>query len=346
MHLVIILWNFCKKTMGCPKLSILDEQYKRTEIKVSCNNLTSDFCVENAGSYRLFGQIISEYRSDWMLDTIPRFLFNAKEKDSESGLLYYGARYYSDVDLTYRSRDNCFEKVPFFSPYAQCFNNPVKLIDPDGNFPMGMHADMVRTAFSAGASPTSTQTLARYNMVEKIATGASTRADIRFFNKPTVHMDGMKGTASIAKRYNMVKDIFNLQMNSKYHEEAGTSLHTISDFYSHSNYIPLYSEYASNNGLSMDINDIPTFSEAQKNPALMKFIKEKGGLKTGTFKNIIYDRNTNDPDAHGNMNLDDNGPQCFGSFPYDMENMRGPTLHDAARATAQKELNTLAEPYK
>jgi RHS repeat-associated protein len=65
-----------------------------------------------------------------MLDTIPRYLFNAKELDEESGMYYYEARYYAPP--TFISRDPLFEKCPFMSPYAYCNNNPVIYIDPDG----------------------------------------------------------------------------------------------------------------------------------------------------------------------------------------------------------------------
>ena len=89
--------------------------------------------LKQAVLYTPWGSIISEYRQDWMLDTIPRFLFNAKELDEESGMYYYSARYYAPP--TFISRDPMFEKYPSISPYAYCLNNPVILIDPDGRSP-------------------------------------------------------------------------------------------------------------------------------------------------------------------------------------------------------------------
>ena len=146
--------------MGCIKLSILDEQYRKPEIKVCSrrNELTSDFsdinvrsclvhgnhlsstqlitdmygAVSQAVLYAPFGQIISEYRSDWMLDTIPRFLFNSKPFDEESGLYDYGRRLLDPKWGGFISRDELFEKYFFISPYAYCLNNPVVYIDPDG----------------------------------------------------------------------------------------------------------------------------------------------------------------------------------------------------------------------
>ena len=63
-----------------------------------------------------------------------RFTFTGKEKDSESGFYYFGARYY-DCDLSglFLSVDPMADKYPSMSPYAYCAWNPVKLIDPMGD---------------------------------------------------------------------------------------------------------------------------------------------------------------------------------------------------------------------
>ena len=62
-----------------------------------------------------------------------RFAFAGKEKDLETGLSYFGARYY-DADLTtgWLSVDPMANKYPSMSPYNYCALNPVKLVDPDG----------------------------------------------------------------------------------------------------------------------------------------------------------------------------------------------------------------------
>lgn len=56
-----------------------------------------------------------------------------KEKDSESGYHYFGARYYDSEALTgWLSVDPMSDKYPSMSPYNYCAWNPVKLVDPDG----------------------------------------------------------------------------------------------------------------------------------------------------------------------------------------------------------------------
>ena len=56
-----------------------------------------------------------------------------KERDSETGFSYFGARYYdSDLMTGWLSIDPLADKYPNISPYAYCAWNPIRLVDPDG----------------------------------------------------------------------------------------------------------------------------------------------------------------------------------------------------------------------
>ena len=69
----------------------------------------------------------------------PSSNFNGKEKDCESGFHYYGARYYWSELLTgWLSVDPMADKYPGISPYAYCAWNPVKYIDPNGEWIPGL----------------------------------------------------------------------------------------------------------------------------------------------------------------------------------------------------------------
>jgi RHS repeat-associated protein len=52
--------------------------------------------------------------------------------DEETGLYYYGARYYDSRISLWLSTDPMQEKYPGTSVFAYCANNPVKYTDPDG----------------------------------------------------------------------------------------------------------------------------------------------------------------------------------------------------------------------
>ena len=89
--------------------------------------------ITQALLYAPFGEIVNEYNPGWSSNRVPKYSFNAKELDEENGMYYYSARYYAPP--TFISRDPLFEKYPSISPYAYCANNPMKYIDPNGEFP-------------------------------------------------------------------------------------------------------------------------------------------------------------------------------------------------------------------
>ena len=60
------------------------------------------------------------------------FTFSAKERDPETGLSYFGSRYYSSDLSIWLSVDPMSDKYPSLSPYVYCADNPVKLVDPNG----------------------------------------------------------------------------------------------------------------------------------------------------------------------------------------------------------------------
>ena len=80
--------------------------------------------------YAPFGEITTEYNINFGNNVIPKYSFNAKELDEETGMYYYEARYYKPPVFT--SRDPMFEKYFWMTPYAYCANNPVKYVDPSG----------------------------------------------------------------------------------------------------------------------------------------------------------------------------------------------------------------------
>ena len=60
------------------------------------------------------------------------YTFSAKERDSETGLSYFGSIYYSSDLSIWLSVDPMAAKYPSLSPYVYCANNPIKLVDPNG----------------------------------------------------------------------------------------------------------------------------------------------------------------------------------------------------------------------
>ena len=83
--------------------------------------------VSQHTEYIAFGEILfDEHNTE---HTMP-YLFNGKELDSETGLYYYGARYYDPRVSIFLNVDPLAEKT--MTPYAYTNNNPIMLVDPDG----------------------------------------------------------------------------------------------------------------------------------------------------------------------------------------------------------------------
>jgi len=76
--------------------------------------------------------------------------FSAKEKDLETGLSYFGSRYYSSDLSIWLSVDPMSDKYASTSPYAYCRNNPIILVDPDGEFDTRAEARQYRKEHHTG----------------------------------------------------------------------------------------------------------------------------------------------------------------------------------------------------
>ena len=77
--------------------------------------------------------VLPQYSVQYSLLTAnSSFTFSAKEKDSETGLSYFGSRYYSSDLSIWLSVDPMSDKYASLSPYVYCANNPVRLVDPNG----------------------------------------------------------------------------------------------------------------------------------------------------------------------------------------------------------------------
>ena len=87
-------------------------------------NATQFVCYKPYGE-ALVDEHNTSYEQPWK--------FNGKELDAETGLYYYGARYYEPVLAMWYGVDALAEKYPNKGGYVYCNNNPIKIIDPDGN---------------------------------------------------------------------------------------------------------------------------------------------------------------------------------------------------------------------
>ena len=73
-----------------------------------------------------------------------RVKLNAKELDEETGMYYYGARYYEPRLSLWMSVDPLAEKYVFWGVYTYCYDSPLNHIDVEGLFPIGFVTQYTR----------------------------------------------------------------------------------------------------------------------------------------------------------------------------------------------------------
>lgn len=107
--------------------------------------------------------------------------FSSKERDVETGLSYFGARYYSSDLSIWLSVDPMSGKYPSTSPYAYCRNNPIVLVDIDGEFDTRSEARQYRKEHHTGGriftNASSDNFSGDYSIINKKARLSYTRPD-------------------------------------------------------------------------------------------------------------------------------------------------------------------------
>jgi RHS repeat-associated protein len=276
--------------------------------------------------YHPYGKSISD------LSTAPtsqpyKYGGNEAEGMFKLNFLDFHARQYKEPHFT--TMDPFCEIIPSVSPYAYCLGNPIMFTDKAGRFPMGIHGTMTYNAFRGTGIP--------LGIISQVARGSSVIADIFGMGNDEIHLDNMGGINDISAAYYAAISGFNSNMAQGNYLIAGVYLHTIADFYSHSNYVSLYSAFVgeSNGKYSYNVDKIPIFTDALQNPEFLKFVDKQGGLKTGTFS--LLDPWSEEEGSHYMMNLDKNKSEAGGK-PYNENNPNGATMHEVARKLAERDL--------
>lgn len=136
-------------------------------------------------------------------------------------------------------------------------------------------------------------------------------SDVVLMLKESVHLDNHWGNDKLIKAYKGAIEGFHRNIAKKRYIRAGVNLHTIGDFYAHSNFIDIYSLYAQQQKRPMEKDDIPGFSKLMDNKEFLSFAKSQGELRTGSY-GLISDliekifKTKPKEGSHTLMNLDSN----------------------------------------
>ncbi|MEE1215614.1 MAG: RHS repeat-associated core domain-containing protein, partial [Bacteroidaceae bacterium] len=94
--------------------------------------INSSGTVQETNHYYPFGGVFAS------TGNVQPYKYNGKELDAKKGLNWYdyGARHYDATLGRWFAVDPLAEKMYSWSPYAYCFNNPMKYVDEEGKLPL------------------------------------------------------------------------------------------------------------------------------------------------------------------------------------------------------------------
>ena len=112
-----------------------------SNIRYQYNNHLGSACLELDDSasiisyeeFHPFGTTSYRSGSSESEVSLKRYKYVGKERDEETGLYYYGARYYASWIGRFVSVDPLQDKYPYYTPYQYAGNKPVTMLDIDGN---------------------------------------------------------------------------------------------------------------------------------------------------------------------------------------------------------------------
>ena len=98
----------------------------------ACLELDSSAAIISYEEYHPFGTTSYRAGSSQTEVSLKRYKYCGKERDEETGLYYYGARYYAAWIGRFVSVDPLQFKYPYYTPYQYAGNKPISYIDLDG----------------------------------------------------------------------------------------------------------------------------------------------------------------------------------------------------------------------
>gem|GEM_PF-4308019 len=307
-----------------------DYRYSVTNLTISAGSIIESY------DYKVYGERIS---SGSGLTTIG---YTGQRHDVETGLMYFKNRYYSTSMGSFVTRDP-LEYVDGMSMYLGYFGGQGR--DPKGKFnvyyhgkvthdvlkELGYDLDQIALVVSENyKTDIYSELLNIQNVADYLKNKYSkSREDIEAYKKliQSMHFDNLKSIDDIKKHWEMVtsklKDncakcdpLLNLMM-------LGMILHSVQDFYAHSNFVDL----AVKAGYTKD--NMVTYNQWQKSETQIPLDSD---LFTGQ-----YPADHADPKGHDIMNKDS---------PFNLEKEPGHKLHNEAIAAATKGTKEMVKKFE
>ncbi len=219
-----------------------------------------------------------------------------KWKSRYSGY-HYDARYYDPQLCRWHVVDPADE---FHSPFVYSHNDPINFLDIDGNFERPIHSEITQaTLLNANK---------KYDKYKNAIIAGSQSIDI-IGAFDDFHFDGRQNYKEVVLTWNSIYNklsTINLEKNELMPSVLGYTLHTIQDFYAHSNYVELFVKYYVKKHKTMP-EEVPIFSEGMKNDEFREnyLVPELRTGDYGIFTDLYYwISGIENPNSHRAMNKD------------------------------------------
>ncbi|MFA8344338.1 MAG: RHS repeat-associated core domain-containing protein [Rhodothermaceae bacterium] len=102
--------------------------------------ISEDGTVSSAQDYTPYGEYLRSSVTGVGKD---KYKFTEKERDTETGLDYFGARYYNSKTGLWLAVDPLADKYPGWSPFNYVENDPLNYVDPNGEFKVKWYGKQV-----------------------------------------------------------------------------------------------------------------------------------------------------------------------------------------------------------
>jgi RHS repeat-associated protein len=249
--------------------------------------------------------------------SLKRYKYVGKERDEETGLYYYGARYYAGWICRFVSVDPLQHKYPYYTPFQYAGNKPISYIDLDGleeaspellmtpsidPYMQKYHPEAVNTSFakplpsflSSGRKPRSRYEQAGMGLLNTLAGLSIAVAGFSIAASTSVTVAGaiggiamgMAGLGQMAIGIAQLTDAFT---NEENHVPPVSGLGEMIGYgISEKTGDPTYRAI----GMGLDMGSSAGFGAAKTIPIYSNSKKIYSAIKNNNFKNIETYRNT------------------------------------------------------
>lgn len=203
--------------------------------------------------YLPFGEEIPAYmggrtpQQGYVSDSV-RQKFTGKERDAETTLDYFGARYYSNIQGRFTGTDRVsadYSDPQTLNAYQYALNNPLRFVDRDGKYETDVHQDMTYVlALAVGFDSKTAWSIASRNELVDTDPKTDPTRPLNFDARAENHFTAPETRDKHWKNFNATAGV----------NELGIALHAEQDAWSHYG-------YPSTTG---QLRDVPDVSKADK----------------------------------------------------------------------------------